>query len=45
MTIPIPAGVLAQHIAVLGKTRSGKSSAMRVLVEHLSAPCIKFINL
>lgn len=31
----IPDGVLTQHIAVLGKTRSGKSSKMRVLVERL----------
>lgn len=25
----VPAGVLRQHVAVLGKTRSGKSSVMR----------------
>lgn len=31
----IPEKALDQHILVLGKTRSGKSSAMRVLVEHL----------
>jgi len=31
----IPAIALEQHIILLGKTRSGKSSAMRVLVEHL----------
>lgn len=33
--LPIPEGVLAQHIAILGKTRSGKSSKARVLVEYL----------
>lgn len=32
---PIPAAALAQHTIVLGKTRSGKSSAMRFLVEDL----------
>lgn len=31
----LPEGVLAQHIAVLGKTRSGKSSTIRLLVEGL----------
>ena len=31
----IPDGVFAQHIAVLGKTRSGKSSVLRLFVEHL----------
>lgn len=35
MRLPIPVGVFDQHIAVLGKTRSGKSSVMRLLVEHL----------
>lgn len=35
MTLKIPAGVLAQHVIALGKTRSGKSSKMRVLVEQL----------
>lgn len=35
MTFKIPAGVLAQHVIALGKTRSGKSSKMRVLVEQL----------
>lgn len=35
MTLPIPKGILAQHVVALGKTRSGKSSAMRVLVEQL----------
>lgn len=34
-TLPIPGEVLAQHVAILGKTRSGKSSAMRLLVEDL----------
>ena len=33
--LPIPAKVLAQHVAILGKTRSGKSSVMRLLVEDL----------
>jgi hypothetical protein len=33
--IQIPPAAFDQHIIVLGKTRSGKSSAMRVLVEHL----------
>jgi hypothetical protein len=33
--MPIPIATLNQHIAVLGKTRSGKSSAMRVLAEHM----------
>lgn len=32
---PIPAGALNQHVIVLGKTRSGKSSKMRLLVEGL----------
>lgn len=34
-TLPIPAAALEQHIAVLGKTRSGKSSALRLMVEAL----------
>lgn len=33
--IQIPVAAFDQHIIVLGKTRSGKSSAMRVLVEYL----------
>lgn len=33
--IIIPDAALAQHIAILGKTRSGKSSVMRGLVEGL----------
>jgi len=33
--IPLPPEELAQHIIVLGKTGSGKSSKMRVLVENL----------
>lgn len=33
--IQIPAAAFDQHIIVLGKTRSGKSSAMRVLAEYL----------
>jgi hypothetical protein len=35
ITFKIPAGVLAQHVIALGKTRSGKSTAVRVLVEGL----------
>lgn len=35
MKLPLPEAVFDQHIIVLGKTRSGKSSAMRVMVEHL----------
>src|SRR6267142_1126365 len=31
----LPEAVFDQHVIVLGKTRSGKSSAMRLLVEHL----------
>ena len=31
----VPNAVFDQHIIVLGKTRSGKSSVMRLLVEHL----------
>lgn len=34
-SIPIPAAALTQHLIALGKTRSGKSSKMRVLVEYL----------
>lgn len=33
--LPIPKGVFDQHVIVLGKTRSGKSSAMRLMVESL----------
>lgn len=33
--LPFPEKILHQHIAVLGKTGSGKSSALRVIVEHL----------
>jgi uncharacterized protein len=33
--LPFPERVLGQHIATLGKTGSGKSSAMRVIAEHL----------
>lgn len=35
MTLPIPKAVLAQHTVILGKTRSGKSSTMRLLVEQI----------
>lgn len=35
MKLPIPAATLDQHIIALGKTGSGKSSKMRVLIEHL----------
>jgi uncharacterized protein len=34
-TIPFPKAVLDQHLVVLGKTRSGKSSTLRVPVERL----------
>lgn len=33
--LPFPEQVLHQHIATLGKTGAGKSSAMRVIAEHL----------
>lgn len=33
--MPVPKEILTQHVAVLGKTRSGKSSVMRGLVEDL----------
>lgn len=33
--LPIPPEVLTQHVIALGKTRSGKSSKMRLLVEWL----------
>ncbi len=35
MTLPIPKASLSQHSIALGKTRSGKSSKVRVLVEWL----------
>lgn len=35
MTSPVPKQILDQHVAILGKTRSGKSSVMRGLVEGL----------
>jgi hypothetical protein len=35
MKLPIPTAVLQQHTIVLGKTRSGKSSKMRLIVESL----------
>lgn len=37
MTFKIPAGVLAQHIAVLGKTGSGKTSTAKLCVEQVVA--------
>lgn len=33
--LPFPKAVLDQHLVTLGKTRSGKSSTLRVLVERL----------
>lgn len=33
--LPIPEAVLDQHVVALAKTRSGKSSNLRVLFEHL----------
>jgi uncharacterized protein len=35
VTLKLPEGVLAQHIIALGKSGSGKSSKLRVLVESL----------
>ncbi len=35
MTMPIPNKALDQHLIALGKTRSGKSSKVRVMVEYL----------
>lgn len=35
--LPIPASALSQHIAILGKTGSGKSATARLLVEHVVA--------
>lgn len=34
MKLPIPKAAVAQHVIALGKTRSGKSSKSRVIVEH-----------
>lgn len=34
-TFKFPAGVLAQHMIAIGKTGSGKSSKLRIFVEHL----------
>lgn len=36
-SLPFPRAVLDQHLVVLGKTRSGKSSTLRVPVEYLLA--------
>lgn len=33
--LPVPKKILDQHVVLLGKTRAGKSSTMRVLVEQL----------
>ena len=35
MKLPVPVAVLEQNIIALGKTGSGKSSALRVLVEYM----------
>lgn len=35
--LPVPVEVFSQHIVALGKTRSGKSSKLRVFVEYLLA--------
>ncbi len=35
MALPVPVEILQQHVIALGKTRSGKSSKLRVLVEYL----------
>lgn len=37
MKFPIPDSALAQHIAVLGKTGSGKTSTSKLIVEHVVA--------
>lgn len=37
MTFPIPNAALAQHIAVLGKTGSGKTSTGKLIIEHVVA--------
>lgn len=37
MTFKFPAGVLAQHTAVLGKTGSGKTSTAKLMVEQVVA--------
>lgn len=37
MTFKIPAGVLTQHVAVLGKTGSGKTSTAKLMVEQVVA--------
>jgi hypothetical protein len=34
-TLPVPPAVLEKHVAVLGKTGSGKSNTAKVFVEHL----------
>jgi uncharacterized protein len=33
--IPVPEAVFEQHVIILGKTGSGKSSTMRLFIEHL----------
>src|SRR5574341_1054928 len=35
MRLPIPLAAIDQHVIVLGKTRSGKSSKMRVMIEAM----------
>lgn len=35
MSLPFPQSVLSQHIIALGKTRAGKSSKLRLIVEQL----------
>lgn len=35
MTLPVPTRIFEQSIILLGKTRSGKSSTARLMVEHL----------
>lgn len=35
MRLPFPESILRQHSATLGKTGAGKSSALRLIVEHL----------
>lgn len=35
MKLPFPESIISQHAIALGKTGSGKSTALRVIVEHL----------
>jgi uncharacterized protein len=35
LSLPFPSSVLSQHVIALGKTRSGKSSKLKLIVEYL----------